>query len=119
MHLKNILNHSTSPSKHKLNFLFLARKQKLAAKKQAEKLLASLGISKEIKLNEYEMLIASQLVEPRSITVSWKDVAGLENLVTELRETVIVPIQKRKLFSSSSLMSAPKVGCFRSTTVPS
>jgi len=84
------------------------RKQKLAAKKQAEKLLASLGISKEIKLNEYEMLIASQLVEPRSITVSWKDVAGLENLVTELRETVIVPIQKRKLFSSSSLMSAPK-----------
>ena len=60
----------------------------MAAKKQAEKLLASLGISKEIKLNEYEMLIASQLVEPRSITVSWKDVAGLENLVTELMENL-------------------------------
>lgn len=84
------------------------RKQKLAAQKRAEQLLANLGVSKDIKLSEYEMMIASQLVEPRAISTSWSDVAGLDQLVAELRQTVIVPIQKRKLFSSSSLMSAPK-----------
>lgn len=84
------------------------RKQKLAAQKRAEKLLASLGIPKSIHLNEYEIMIASQLVEPSAIATTWSDIAGLDSLVTELRETVIVPIQKRKLFAKSGLMSAPK-----------
>jgi len=84
------------------------RKQKLAAQKRAEKLLARLGISKDIHLNEYEIMIASQLVDPSDISTSWKDIAGLDNLVNELRETVIVPIQKRKIFAKSGLMSAPK-----------
>jgi len=84
------------------------RKQKLAAQKRAEKLLSSLGISKDIKLNDYEIMIASQLVEPSSISTSWADIAGLEGLVAELRETVIIPIQKRKLFAKSGLMGAPK-----------
>ena len=84
------------------------RKQKLAAQKRAEKLLSSLDISKEVKLNDYEIIIASQLVEPSSISTSWADIAGLESLVAELRETVIIPIQKRKLFAKSGLMGAPK-----------
>ena len=37
-----------------------------------------------------------------------KDVAGLEPLVAELKQAVILPIQKRSLFSNSALMSAPK-----------
>ena len=31
-----------------------------------------------MKLSEYEMLIASQLVEPSEITVSFEDIAGLK-----------------------------------------
>ena len=37
------------------------KKQKVAAQKRAKQILTSLGISKDIKLNEYEMLIASQV----------------------------------------------------------
>jgi len=83
------------------------KKQKLAAQKRAKQLLSSLGISNDIKLSEYEMLIASQLVDPATINIHFKDIAGLEQLVGELKQTVILPIQKRELFSSS-LMTAPK-----------
>jgi len=84
------------------------KKQKMAAQKRAKQILSRLGISKDIKLNEYEMLIASQLVDPNSIKVQFEDIAGLEQLIGELKNAVIVPIQKRELFARSSLMSAPK-----------
>jgi len=84
------------------------RKQKLAAQKRAEKLLASLGIEPDVKLSEYEMSIASQLVDPSSIPVKFEDVAGQRELVAELRQTVILPLQKRNLFAGSDLMAAPK-----------
>jgi len=84
------------------------KKQKLAAQKRAKQILSTLGISKDIHLTEYEMLIASQLIDPATITVGFEDVAGLEPLVAELKQAVILPIQKRSLFSNSALMSAPK-----------
>ena len=84
------------------------RKQRLAAQKKAEKLLASLGIEPDVKLTEYEMSIASQLVDPAEISVKFEDVAGQGELVTELRQAVIIPLQKRHLFAGSDLMTAPK-----------
>ncbi|XP_026322758.1 ATPase family AAA domain-containing protein 1-B-like [Hyposmocoma kahamanoa] len=60
------------------------------------------------KLSDHEMIIASQLVVPDEITVNWKDIAGLDHLIQELRETVILPIQKRKLFADSRLTQPPK-----------
>lgn len=60
------------------------------------------------KLTDHEMIIASQLVIPDEINVSWKDIAGLDNLIQELRETVILPIQKRELFADSRLTQPPK-----------
>lgn len=59
-------------------------------------------------LSEYELVIASHLVVPEDITVSWADIGGLKSIVQELRETVILPIRHRKLFTSSHLMQAPK-----------
>ena len=84
------------------------RKQRLAAQKKAEKLLARLGIEPDVKLTEYEMSIASQLVDPAEINVKFEDVAGQGELVTELRQAVILPLQKRHLFAGSDLMTAPK-----------
>ena len=54
------------------------------------------------------MLIASQLVDPRSIDVSFEDVAGSEDTIKEIKQAVVLPIQKRKLFEGSELMAAPK-----------
>jgi len=84
------------------------KKQRMASQKRAQKLLASLGIGPEIKLTEYEMSIASQLIDPNTIEVKFEDVAGHEDLVTELRQAIVLPIQKRKLFQGSDLMVAPK-----------
>lgn len=60
------------------------------------------------KLTDHEMIIASQLVVPEEINVNWKDIAGLDHLIQELRETVILPIQKRDLFADSRLTQPPK-----------
>ncbi len=40
--------------------------------------------------------------------MSWKDIAGLESVVDELRETVILPIKERDLFVNSQLTQAPR-----------
>ncbi|KAJ8263191.1 hypothetical protein COCON_G00156480 [Conger conger] len=82
-------------------------KQKLQAKKRAEQLLKQIGVE-GVKLTEYEMNIASHLVDPRSMKVTWRDIAGLDEVITELQDTVILPFQKRHLFTGSKLFQPPK-----------
>uniref|UniRef100_A0A3P8WYU6 Outer mitochondrial transmembrane helix translocase n=1 Tax=Cynoglossus semilaevis TaxID=244447 RepID=A0A3P8WYU6_CYNSE len=62
-------------------------KQKNQAKKRAEQLMKSIGVE-DVTLTEYEMNIASHLVEPRSMKVSWEDIAGLDEVVNELQDTL-------------------------------
>lgn len=59
-------------------------------------------------LSEYEMVIAAHLVVPDDINVSWKDIAGLDNVVQELKESVVLPVRHRGMFSTSNLYQAPK-----------
>lgn len=61
------------------------------------------------QLTDYEIVIASHLVDPQDIKVSWENIAGLEHVIQELKETVILPIQKKELFLNSQLTQAPKV----------
>ncbi|KAL0979231.1 hypothetical protein UPYG_G00182450 [Umbra pygmaea] len=82
-------------------------KQKIQAKKRAEQLMKQIGVE-GVKLTEYEMNIASHLVDPRSIRVSWKDIAGLDEVIYELQDTVILPFQKRHLLAGSKLFQPPK-----------
>lgn len=60
------------------------------------------------QLTEYEIVIASHLVVPSEIQISWQNIAGLEGVIQELKETVILPIKRKDLFSSSQLTRAPK-----------
>ena len=60
-------------------------------------------------LTDYEMMIASHLVNPNDIAVSWNSIAGLEGVIQELKETVVLPIQRKDLFEDSQLTQAPKV----------
>ncbi|KAI4790249.1 hypothetical protein KUCAC02_034745 [Chaenocephalus aceratus] len=77
------------------------RKQKLEAQKQ-------IGV-KNVKLSEYEMSIAAHLVDPLSmqITLEGHSWSG-RGVITELKETVILPVQKRHLFLGSRLLQPPK-----------
>jgi len=54
------------------------------------------------------MMIAGHLVDPAAIPISWADIAGLDDVIQELRETVILPIQKKELFADSHLTQPPK-----------
>lgn len=72
-----------------------------------------LGVSEGLKLNtnnlsDYELVIASHLVVPDDITVSWNNIAGLDAVIEELRESVVLPIRHRNLFANSQLWQAPK-----------
>lgn len=53
-------------------------------------------------------MIASHLIHPEDINITWSDIAGLENTIQELRETIIIPIQRRELFADSELTRPPK-----------
>lgn len=59
-------------------------------------------------LNEYELVIAAHLVVPEDINVTWKDIAGLDNVVQELKESVVLPVKHREMFKTSTLYQAPK-----------
>uniref|UniRef100_A0A1B6DC69 AAA+ ATPase domain-containing protein n=1 Tax=Clastoptera arizonana TaxID=38151 RepID=A0A1B6DC69_9HEMI len=91
-----------------INHLDPTNKQKKSAKIKAQEQLRRLGVSKVKDLSEYEMMIASHLVDPNDLHISWDDIAGLDDVIQELKETVILPIQKKELFGSSQLTQAPK-----------
>ncbi|KRY30014.1 Phosphoacetylglucosamine mutase [Trichinella spiralis] len=65
--------------------------KKEQAKKKAERICNILGIQVQ-DLDEYEMRIATQLVNPKDCSVSWSDVGGYSNLISELRENIIFPL---------------------------
>ncbi|XP_064458512.1 outer mitochondrial transmembrane helix translocase-like [Ornithodoros turicata] len=90
-----------------VNAIDPTRKQKIEAQKRAERILKRIGIT-NVKLTEYELSIAAQLVDPKDINITWESIAGLEELTQEVRETVILPIQKRELFAGSQLIQPPK-----------
>ena len=62
----------------------------------------------ELVLNQYEQIIASEVIAPEDIAVKFNDIGGLEDVIDELKEAVIYPLTMPHLYSqSSSLLSAP------------
>ncbi|CAH1977676.1 unnamed protein product [Acanthoscelides obtectus] len=96
-----------------MNQIDPTNKSKKKARKRAMEQLKRLSATSNAplaveKLSDYEMMIAAHLVHPQDIKISWHDIAGLESLIQELRETVILPIQRKELFADSQLTTAPK-----------
>lgn len=90
-----------------LNSMDPTKKEKELAKNKAEKLLREIGIL-NLDLNEYELFIASNIISPQDIDVTWDDIGGLDDLIADLRETVIYPLKNNTLKKSRSrLIKAP------------
>lgn len=53
-------------------------------------------------------MIASHLVNPYDITVSWNHIAGLRTVIDEIKQTVIFPVQRKELLRNSTLTKPPK-----------
>ncbi|RLV95536.1 Protein MSP1 [Spathaspora sp. JA1] len=64
---------------------------------------------KDISFNQYEKSLLNCLVTPDDISVSFNDVGGLQDIIDELREAIILPLTEPDLFSThSSLIQSPK-----------
>ncbi|KAK2846424.1 hypothetical protein FQN49_005738 [Arthroderma sp. PD_2] len=62
----------------------------------------------KLVLSQYEQAIAMDVVAPEDIPVSFDDIGGLEDIIEELKESVIYPLTMPQLYrTSSSLLSAP------------
>ncbi|XP_053393466.1 outer mitochondrial transmembrane helix translocase-like [Mercenaria mercenaria] len=83
------------------------RKEKQKARERAEAMLKKLGVG-NVKLTDYELCIAANLVDPLSMTVSWEDIGGLEDTIEQIQDMVIFPFRRRDLFPRSQLVQPPK-----------
>lgn len=89
------------------NVLDPTREEKKRAQQRAEAMLKKVGV-KDAKLTEYEMCIASNLVDPSAMTTEWEDIGGMEDIIEDIKETVILPFNCQKLCSGSMLLQPPK-----------
>ena len=61
-----------------------------------------------MQLNTYEQAIAMEVVSPAEIPVTFEDIGGLDDIIDELRESVIYPLTLPHLYAGhSSLLTAP------------
>nr|XP_002129659.1 ATPase family AAA domain-containing protein 1-like [Ciona intestinalis] len=93
-----------------LGILDPTKKQKKASEEKAQALLKLLGKHNitDLNLTEYELNIASQLIIPKDIPVSWNQIGGLDYIVEQIKETVILPFHKRDIFRQCKLFLPPK-----------
>lgn len=64
---------------------------------------------KKVTFNQYEKALLGSLVVPEDINVTFSDVGGLETIIDELKETVILPLVEPELFAAHlSLIKSPK-----------
>lgn len=62
-----------------------------------------------LDLNEYEQIIAGEIIPPASISTTFESIGGLDEVIGSLRESVIYPLTYPELFKNQSgLLGAPK-----------
>lgn len=88
--------------KFMMNALDPTKKQKKDAQKRAQILFDRLNLSNfKAKLNEYELVVASQLIDPQSIDISWNSIGGLDNIIDDIKSEVILPMRMPYIFANS------------------
>lgn len=77
--------------------------------KVLKKLKSSNPALRDIQFDEYEKRILNALVVPEDLTVSFEDIGGLQPIIDELHEAVILPLTEPDLFEAYlSLVQSPK-----------
>ncbi|GMT24922.1 hypothetical protein PFISCL1PPCAC_16219, partial [Pristionchus fissidentatus] len=83
--------------------------QKEENEKKVADLFNRLGLPEgtRIDLNEHEMRIALQLVSGEEESTTWEDIGGADDIIEDLKDRVILPLQLAGV-SSSSLLNPPR-----------
>ncbi|AOA65336.1 Protein involved in mitochondria proteins sorting [Komagataella phaffii CBS 7435] len=85
-----------------------SKESKKKAKASLERLKA-LNPDLNLDLNDYEKVVLSSVITPSEINVGFDDIGGLEPIIDDLRESVLVPLNHPELFNQySQLLQAPK-----------
>mmetsp|Transcript_2185 Transcript_2185/g.3592 ORF Transcript_2185/g.3592 Transcript_2185/m.3592 type:complete len:435 (-) Transcript_2185:462-1766(-) len=82
-----------------MKYLDPYKEQREASKKRAALLSQMLG--RHLVLNEFEQLLAANVVNPVSIDVNLSDVSGLDDLIQELELKVIMPMMQPNLYCTT------------------
>ncbi|KAI2635045.1 P-loop containing nucleoside triphosphate hydrolase protein [Xylaria nigripes] len=62
----------------------------------------------QLALNEYENIVAMEVVAPEDINIGFDDIGGLDDIIEEIKESVIYPLTMPHLYSHAApLLSAP------------
>ncbi|KAJ2725963.1 mitochondrial dynamin GTPase Msp1 [Coemansia sp. Benny D115] len=62
-----------------------------------------------LKLNDYEKTIMGEVILPDDVNVTFRQIGGLDDIIQDLNESVIYPLNHPELFTSrSGLLGSPK-----------
>lgn len=83
------------------------------SKRNSNKVLKKIRLGnaalRDLLLNEYEKRLLNALVLPDELTVTFDDIGGLQAIIDELHEAVILPLTEPELFAKYlSLVQSPK-----------
>ncbi|KAJ2554599.1 mitochondrial dynamin GTPase Msp1 [Coemansia sp. RSA 1933] len=77
-------------------------------KERSNTVAKRLNIGK-LKLNNYESTIMSEVILPEDVAVDFAQIGGLDDIIQDLNESVIYPLNHPGLFTSASgLLGSPK-----------
>ncbi len=51
-----------------------------------------------MQLTDHECQIARDIIDPTELTVSWESIGGLDDVVAQLREAVVLPFARPDIF---------------------
>ncbi|EOR00364.1 hypothetical protein J056_000902 [Wallemia ichthyophaga EXF-994] len=85
------------------------KSKRQGTKSKSTQILERLGRN-NVTLNEYEEVIACEIVLPEEISTTFDDIGGLQHIVSNLKENVIYPLKLPGLFTggSKNLLSPPR-----------
>ncbi|CCF58974.1 hypothetical protein KAFR_0F03780 [Kazachstania africana CBS 2517] len=84
-----------------------SKESKARQVQQWERLIKRSPSLADVELSSYEKSILSSVVTPEEIDTSFTDIGGLENLISDLHESVIYPLTIPELYSNTPLLQAP------------
>lgn len=87
--------------KYMMNVLDPTKKERKAAQQKAQVMFERLSLSNiKMKLNEHELVVASQLIDPQSIDITWNNIGGLDSIIDDIKSEVILPMRMTNIFSN-------------------
>eukprot|EP01135_Chromosphaera_perkinsii_P001968 Nk52_evm15s215 gene=Nk52_evmTU15s215 len=61
-------------------------------------------------LNEHEIMLTSDYIDKDDLKLRWTDIGGLDRVIGELKELVVLPFSRPDIFKSSSRLLRPPKG---------